>query len=224
MVIKKRKNVKLSAKDHRIQRVAYHEAGHAVTAVIFKEKFKYAEIDNKDGRSGAVHITGELPDLACSCQSGKSKYREARIIISLAGFIAENLILVRNAQKVDLNWKSLEKKFFDNTEDYTFLATGVHTAPNNDYGYLMNDLIHLMDFDSFGTYNEKYQFDYECFFMRKCALILEHRDIWKATEAVAQLLIHRRLVTDVRIIQTCFQVSGFKEVSDHLRKIYIGTD
>lgn len=216
MVIKKQKNVKLSAKDLRIQRVAYHEAGHAVTAVIFKEKFKYAEIDNKDGRSGLVQITDELPALACSCECSKNKYREAKIIISLAGFVAENLIRVRNAHKEDLDWKSLERKLYYNSD--------VFGAVGTDYAYLMEELEPLMDFNSFGRYNEKYEFRYKCFFMRKCAHILEQRAVWEAIEAVAQFLIDNRFATDVRIIGICFKVWNFKEVSDHLRKIYIGTD
>jgi hypothetical protein len=92
----------------------------------------------------------------------------------------------------------------------------------NDFTNYSEELKDLMDFDGSGELQDIYSFHYQSFFMYKCAHILLQRPVWKAVEAVAELLVKESILTDAKVMRTCKKIWNFELVADHLRKIYIG--
>lgn len=70
----------------RIQRTAYHEAGHAVACIAKGRKFKYVTISPKDGSRGHIRYN-RVPSL----EFAKSRALIDRGIITLAGTCAEKI-------------------------------------------------------------------------------------------------------------------------------------
>ncbi len=189
----KRKNVPFKGKALKMQRVAYHEAAHAVFCVIFNQKFKYAQVDIEQNDS-LVDGIEKRNYSDCSCQNCENKLKEVWMMIDIAGFVAENIFLSRNAHQEDVNWKRVERKLFGNMEDRDGMLmdfdilqqpSGSFTMSRtyiSDFTRFHEDLKCVMDFHNFGRYQEKYEFRYECFFMYKCA------QIWSFSKTEPSLL------------------------------------
>lgn len=119
------------------RRSAYHEAGHAIMLVIFYEKIQFARISSfysDEENLGFVRSFDENPVLGCKCQSQHRKYTESKILINLAGYVAQFLY---PAQKI--GWSDLHEYFYS-----------ILTEKNNstsDYGRVLQDLKSLTIFD-----------------------------------------------------------------------------
>ena len=84
----------------RLERTAYHEAGHAVAHVLLHVPFSYATIEPEvsDARTSLGHVRSPLPDdlqeWAASAEVPSTEYRqwkryENRILVRLSGEMAE---------------------------------------------------------------------------------------------------------------------------------------
>ena len=86
----KRKQISRPSK---LERVAYHEAGHAVAAVILRRPFKYATVvENEDADGHVRYFPGELIDPETVVDERRAITKMERAIqTAFAGFASEQL-------------------------------------------------------------------------------------------------------------------------------------
>jgi hypothetical protein len=105
----------------RIERTAYHEAGHAVAAYVRHLRFTSISIIPDRGTLGRCEFseTGVVIDPESGTQLRARRRIETLIIVSLAGVIAESLLTGRH------NWRGAHADLHDATRYASFVTGNV---------------------------------------------------------------------------------------------------
>lgn len=194
----------------RQRRTAYHEAGHAVMHVIFNDKILFAQLNHWDSEQeleGYVRTVDEEPYFLCKHKHHERRYIESRILIDMAGVVAQYLY---PAQKV--GWDDLFDLF-----EMDVLALSSH---GQDFGRVYEQLeILATDYNS--TNGEMFFDFYYDFLLNTCRHILKQPPVWKAVQVISEKLLEQRKLEGREIYKVCNEIEGFKSMSEKFYELYL---
>ncbi len=193
------------------RRTAYHEAGHAVMHVIFYDKILFAQLNEweaVEGLNGFVRTRDEKPYMVCQHEHQQRRYIESRILIDMAGVVAQYLY---PAQKVD--WYDLSDLFDMDVQEQSYSG--------QDFGRVYEQL-EILAAEYSSTNDEMFFDSYERFLLATCRHILQQPPIWKAVKTIAEKLLEQRKIEGGEIYDTCYEIEDFEAICDKFRTLYLG--
>ena len=120
-------NLKETRSDKTLELVAYHEAGHALLVLFFKEFFELQKVTIRANKNGAGGYTLFTP-IESATEMPSKKFLLANLIISLGGRAAE---IILNNDVVNTADNYYDNEIFNNF-DNLYITTGA-TATYNKY-------------------------------------------------------------------------------------------